>query len=203
MGFELEEPRSHEYRKHFGRVARILAVIGYVVLLLSMVTFGLTISLGIMAIVDSSFESFMFSLFLIIGIPIIKLMAGIFCGMYGMALLGTYRYRKWAAGLLLVAGIVSLLPIGEPVSTALIIESFGWWLFLPYFIGGGIFISAAIFAALWASEMRLPRSAEYPKPVIEIESPKARELYVCPNCRTPLLGDERYCPGCAKRLRKD
>lgn len=177
-------------------------MIGFIVLFMSMMTFGLTISFGIIMIVDLDFEYFMFTLLLLIGIPIVKLMVGIICGMYGMALLPMPRYRKWSVGLLLVAGIVSLLPIGEPLSTALILQSFGWWLFLPYFISGGIFISAAFFAALWIPEMRLQRPTHFTAPVTDVETPKTREMFVCPNCRTPLLGDERFCPGCGKVLRR-
>jgi hypothetical protein len=202
MGFELEEPRPHIYRRHFGRVARILAIIGYAVSLLSMTSFGLTLSLGIIAIIDFSIDYFLISLISIIVIPIVKVMICVVLGLVGMNLLSIPRYRKWSVVLLIVAGIVFLIPVGEPISTSIIIQNFGWWPFLPYWIGGALFIAAGIFAALWTPEMRLPRPAHFKIPATDIRPPKTKELYVCPNCRTPLLGDERFCPGCGKVLRR-
>lgn len=202
MGFELEEPRTHKYRKHFGRVGRILAIIGYVVALMSMMTFSFTLTIGIMAIIDISFDYFMFSLISIIGIPMVKLMVGIILPMYGMSLLSMPRYKKWSVILLIIAGVIFIIPFGEPVTTTILLENFGWWPFLPYFIGGALFLAAGLFAALWIPEMRLPRPTRFAAPVVEVETPKTRDMYVCPNCRTPLLGDERFCPGCGKVLRR-
>lgn len=177
-------------------------MVGYVVSLMSMMTFSFTMSIGIMAIIDLSFDYFMISLFSIIGIPIAKLMICIILPMFGMSFLAIPRYRKWSVALLIVPGIIFIIPFGEPVTTALLLQNFGWWPFLPYFIGGSLFIIAGVFAALWIPEMRLPRPTHFRAPVADTESPKTREMYVCPNCRTPLLGDERFCPGCGKVLRR-
>jgi hypothetical protein len=195
----MTKDQSDWSRKNFRSIAVVLALIGV------FVTFG---GIAVLAITIMQVQMFSWTPFggggidfMTMGMsfmltPMVKVI-GMFLGFFGM---GTVNTNNKVSGVLLViAGIVTIPPIviGGQQILDLIIQQFGWLPFVPHFISGAIFLAAGAFAYTSLP----PDRPSYTVSAI-VDPMPVPEATVCPNCRTPLIGDETYCPGCAKRLRR-
>jgi hypothetical protein len=123
-------------------------------------------------------------------------MFALFFGFFGLAQVNSNR-PKLGGVLMVITGTLIALPVilGGTAALEMILQSFSVLPFIAITIGGALFIAAGMLAFGCAPSER-PRHSISAAIDEEYHPPRT----VCPNCRTPLLGDEKYCPGCGKTL---
>ncbi|MFX1476393.1 MAG: hypothetical protein ACFFCO_13105 [Promethearchaeota archaeon] len=190
-------------RKNFRGIAGILALIGFFLTFAGIAVLGFTLFQVTSFASWSSFSwmsggsdiDFMTLSMSFMATPMIKTI-GLFLGFIGMAMVNANH--KASGALLVIAGVITIPPIviGGTQVLELVLQNSGWLPFVPHFISGSLFLAAGalVFTSLPPERPRHTISAS-------IDERPIPEPTVCPNCRTPLIGDEKYCPGCGKPIR--
>ncbi len=194
-------------RGNFGRLARILGLIGFFLSFAGVAVLGFALFAAITEVMMSGFGSFPFgggsgfSLFdPMMGIgfvlsPAIKAFACFFC-LFGLALISSQERRKAGGVLFIICGTIMVPPIVFGGLFSTVLELYGILPFIPHFISGSLLIAAGVLAFAW-----IPPEEPGLTITATIDYTPTPEPTVCPNCRTPLIGNERFCPGCGKTIK--